>query len=146
MQRKTRAMAGEHPERHLHTRFVRILPKAFRRPDGRRPNLRALPRQITLASFTNLFVIGKSCLHFALASIAYFIKFFYFFLKCVHSDSVAVERDTHVVSDKTGALICFIMFFFHIRLTFVILSKSKQSTCKTHSASNVISRTRKKRN
>ena len=144
MQRKTRAMAGEHPERHLHTRLVRMFPNALRRPEGRSPNLRAFPLHITLASLTNLFVIGKSCLHLFLASIPYFISFFYFFLKCAHIDSVSVERDTHVVSDKTGDLICVIRVFFHTRLTFVILSKIKQSTCKTYSASNLISRTRKK--
>ena len=80
LQRKTKAMAGEHPEAHLHTRLVRTLPNALRRPEGRRPNLRAFPLHITLASLTNLFVIGKSCLHLVLASIPhFFIRFVYFF-------------------------------------------------------------------
>ena len=35
--------------------------------------------------------------------------------------------------------------FFHTRLTFVILSKINQSTCKTYSASNIILRTQKEK-
>jgi len=73
LQRKTKAMAGEHPEAHLHSRLVRMLPNALRRPEGRRPNLRAFPLHMTLALLTNLFFIGKSCLHLCLASRPYFI-------------------------------------------------------------------------
>ena len=82
-------MAGEHPERHLHTRLVRMLPNALRRPEGRSPNLRAFPLHITLATLTNLFFIGKSCLHLPLASVSYFIQLFYFIFENAYIESVS---------------------------------------------------------
>ena len=72
LQRNTRAIAGEQPDLHLQILLVRIVPKALRRPEGRRPNLRALPLQTTLAWLTIRFFIGKSCLHLCLASKLYF--------------------------------------------------------------------------
>ena len=112
MQRKTRAMAGEHPERHLHTRLVRMFPNALRRPEGRSPNLRAFPLHITLASLTNLFVIGKSCLHLVLAWMGILLSFLFLFamrpqrLRCGGKGYPCCLRQ-----DRSSDL-CYNVFFF----------------------------------
>ena len=78
LQRNTKAIAGEQPDAHLQFLWVRMVPKALRLPDGRSPNRRALPLQMTVGTLTRRFVIGNPCLHLCLASLPYFIRFFFF--------------------------------------------------------------------
>ena len=67
LQRKIKAIAGEHPENHALRLFNNAEPSAFLRPEGRKPYLLAFPLQMTLRVTVILFDMGKPCLHLCLA-------------------------------------------------------------------------------
>ena len=73
LQRKIKAIAGEHPENHALRLFSNAEPSAFLRPEGRKPYLLAFPLQMTLRVRVYLFDIGKSCLHLCLALLPFYI-------------------------------------------------------------------------
>lgn len=77
LQRKIKAIAGEHPENHALRLFSSAEPNAFLRPEGRRPYLLAFPLQMTLRLWVYLFSIGKSCLHLCLAWLPFYIAYPY---------------------------------------------------------------------